>query len=169
MAYFQICSEVWSSELYHIPHKLQKSLCESLGSQDFGRMWLCGIVSSRRWKNSSFIQMESSRRWKNSSFIHMGSDRVAVGRSVTFINITYVSVLIFHSGWLQSISTFLTKFTFSWWIMNICQHVHVLFVFPNYCCLSPLVLTITSPHFSFIVLLLKLFGILLHFGLTVPP
>ena len=58
---------------------------------------------------------------------------VAVCHSVTSVNVTHMSIVILHSVRLQGVSTLITKVTFFWWIMNICQHVHVAFVFKYYC------------------------------------
>ena len=63
------------------------------------------------------------------------TDRGTVGRSVTFIDVTLVSVATLRNGCLQGFFTLVTKVTFCQLIMNICQHVHVTFVLPNYCCL----------------------------------
>jgi hypothetical protein len=41
------------------------------------------------------------------------TDAVAVGHSVTFVNVTHVSIVI-HNGWLQGVSTLITKVTFCW-------------------------------------------------------
>ena len=62
------------------------------------------------------------------------TDGVAVHHSVTFVNVTRMSIVILRNGRLQGVSTLITKVTFFWWIMNICQHVHDTFVLPNYCC-----------------------------------
>jgi hypothetical protein len=57
--------------------------------------------------------------------------------------------------WLaQSMSTAITEVAFCWWSMNIYQHVHVTFVLHIVVVMSPLVLTVTSAHLSFSVLLL---------------
>ena len=37
------------------------SLCETVEPQDFRRMWLFGIVKSRRWKNSFFVHSHVRR------------------------------------------------------------------------------------------------------------
>jgi hypothetical protein len=42
------------------------------------------------------------------------TDAIAVGHSVTFVNVTHVSIVILHNGWLQGVSTLITKVTFCW-------------------------------------------------------
>jgi hypothetical protein len=92
--------------------------------------------------------------------------RVAVGHSLTFISVTHVTVVIHHKGWLQGISTLITKVTLCCWIMNVCQQDRVMFVLPNHCCHITTFLAFVTL-FNFHCLSLKLCGISLHFGLTV--
>jgi len=52
-------------------------------------------------------------------FPRMVTDTGSVGHSVTFVDLTHMSIVILYNGRLQGISTLLTKVTFCWWIMNI--------------------------------------------------
>lgn len=67
-------------------------------------------------------------------FPRTATDRLTVGYSVTFIDITIV-LFVIHNGWLQGFSTLVTKVTFCQLIMTFRQHVYVTFVLPEYCCL----------------------------------
>ena len=44
-----------------------------------------------------------------SLFPHTVTDGVAVRHSVTFVNIANMSIVILHNGWLQGVSTLITK------------------------------------------------------------
>jgi len=88
-------------------HVSLKSLCENLDSQDSRRMWLQNY------------EVKETKDQFLCPFPHMATDREGVGHSVTFVDLTHMSIVILHNGWLQGISTPLTKVTFCWWITNI--------------------------------------------------
>lgn len=98
----------------------------------------------------------------------MATDRIAVGHSATFIDVTHASIVILHSGWLQSVCTLITEVTFCRWVMNIFQDMHVTFVLPNHCCY---VTTFPDPNIALFQLQCLVSEVNWHsftIGLTVP-
>jgi hypothetical protein len=95
-------------------------------------------------------------------FAHTVTDRVAVSHSINCRH-THMLIVALHKAFLLSSQT-LTFAGGSW----ICQHMHVVFVVPNYCC------HVTNCHhpnictFQFVSCYWKSSGIPIQFGITVP-
>jgi hypothetical protein len=62
----------------------------------------------------------------------MTTDRIAIPHPVS-VSVPYVSLVVFHDGWLQNIAVLTTKVTFCQWIVHMCQHVKFSFSFPDSC------------------------------------
>lgn len=146
---------LWASKLYHIPHKCQMEvLTENLEPWDLRRVWLFRIV--KLMKKQFFCP-----------FPH-----VATGSCCLFCHFyqhhpcgDFNPVQWLASGWLRCHQH---KVTFCWWIIKMCQHVYIRLVHPNHywhvtTCRDP---NVTFSIFS--VLIVKLPGILIWFGITVP-
>jgi hypothetical protein len=70
----------------------------------------------------------------SSPFPCLSANGVTVCHVVTLVYIPLVSVIVLYDGWLQSVYILITEITFCWRTMHICQHVYILFVFPNHSC-----------------------------------
>ena len=103
------------------PHKCKSDVpvwnCRTTGLKENVAVWNCEVEEMKE----QFLR----------PFPRTATDRVAVGYSVTFIDVTLVLIVI-HNGWLQGFSTLVTKVTFCQLIMTIRQHVYVTFVLPEY-------------------------------------
>lgn len=95
---------------------------------------------------TKLFMMAISNRWKNYFLVHFH-----VWWLIELLFATdHVMVTIYHNLWLYGFPSWI--FTFCCSRSNICQHVYVQFVPPQYCREVPLVLRWISPPFSFIFL-----------------
>ena len=108
--------------------------------------------------------------WRNDFFDHFHIWQLAaVSPSVTFISTTHVVILILYNGWLQGIYAVINvKLPSSgrlWKCVSMCTSS---LSFQTITGMLPVVVTLMSLFSIFSVLIAKLPGILLWFGVTVP-
>jgi hypothetical protein len=78
-----------------------------------------------------------SNRWKN-FFSSTSMSAIGLSNCWSFCHLcqhTPYLITVLNNLWLQSVSMFVTKVTScSWWIVHICQYIHVTFISPDHCC-----------------------------------